>query len=89
MMKVTRDQAANIMSADMLRLHMDGPDAPIFTPKDVTRYANGAYGEIGLIGMTGAKLYRYKDKSGMPAYAIMGYSSNGEDVSKLAALIGY
>ena len=89
MLKVTREQAANIMSADMLRFHMEGPDAPIFTPKDVTKYANGAYGEIGLIGMTGAKLYRYKDKSGSPAYAIMGYSSNGEDVSKLAALIGY
>ena len=89
MMKVTRDQAREIINFDLVAMHARiNVDPPVLTKKDVTKMANGAYGEIALLA-TGAKLYRYKDRSGMPAYAIMGYSSDGSDVSKLGALIGY
>ena len=88
MMKVTRDQAREIINFDLVAMHCRMKiDPPVLTAKDITRMANGAYGEIALL-MTGAKLYRYKDRSGSPAYAVMGYSSDGSDVSKLGALIG-
>ena len=89
MLKVTRKEAAEVINFDLVTMHARMRiDPPVLTVKDISKMANGAYGEIALLA-TGAKLYRYKDRSGSPAYAIMGDSSNGEDVSKLAALIGY
>ncbi len=89
MMKVTREQVAEILNFDLVAMHSGVKvDPPVMTAKDVTAAARGAYGEIMLIGLTGAKLYRYKDKSGMPAFCIVGYSASGKDVSDLAVLIG-
>ena len=88
MMKVTREQAAEIINFDMVAAH-SAPyhiDPPRYSAKDVSRIANGAWGEISLLP-TGAKLYRYKDRNNMPAYCIVGYASDGSDVSKLAALL--
>ena len=89
MLKVTREQVREIMQMDLIWYHHDMPqDPPVLTVKDVTKMAGKASGEIAYIGMTGAKLYRYKDKAGSPAYCIMGYASDGSDVTRLLPVIG-
>ena len=87
MMKVTRSQVAEVINMDMVALHAHTDIEPErLTVKDIGKLARGAWGEVALL-MTGAKLYRYRDGSGSPAYAIMGYRSDGADVSALLALL--
>ena len=88
MMKVTREQAAEVINALLLGWALnDAPEAldmaPV-TPKLIS--GNRGYGEIMLVP-NGTKLYRYRDSSGSPAYAIMGTRSDGADVSELLALL--
>ena len=80
MWKITRGQACNLIrwaSADRQRFH----GRPIRN-RDVTKLAGNGYGAFHLL-RTGASLYRYKDRSGQPAYAVVGYAADGSDVRDL------
>ena len=91
MMKVTREQAAEVLNGMLIGYGMANGIAEIaefqpITARTISKACRGMWGDVELLP-NGTKLLRYKDRNNMPAYCIVGYASDGSDVSKLAALL--
>jgi hypothetical protein len=79
---ITREQALLL-----LQIYACNPsDRAVKTVKDVTALAKGCVGELALF-VTGAKLYRFYDRSHQPRFAVAGYTSHGRDVTAMTDIL--